>query len=158
MYRARVFKDSTLINETNVQVFNSSQQQIRCTLYGIQLSVKVVDFFGTPISNVNVTLNGPTTQSATTQSDGTATFDNIIGGNMQIIAQASGPKDASQAMTLTVNQPASVQIKIDKYVALGSLLIPASSLITIIIIIVAIIVFALVEVVRRRRVQHSAAT
>ena len=40
------------------------QQQIRCTLYGIQLSVTVVDFFGTPISNANVTLNGPEKVSA----------------------------------------------------------------------------------------------
>ncbi len=66
MYRARVYKDTTLINETNVDVFSSSQQQIRCTLYGIQLSVSVVDFFGAPISNANVTLNGPLLASAVT--------------------------------------------------------------------------------------------
>jgi len=158
MYRARVYKDNTLINETNVQVFSNSQQQIRCTLFGIQLSVSVVDFFGTPISNVNVTLNGPEKQSAFTQSDGKATFNNIIGGNMQIIAQASGTKDAYQAVTLTVNQPTSVQIKIDKYVALGPLLIQASSLITILIILVAILLFALVEIYRRRSVKHASAT
>ena len=158
MYRARVYKDNTLINETNVQVFSNSQQQIRCTLFGIQLSVEVVDFFGNPISNVNVTLNGPEKISQVTQSDGKATFNNIIGGNMQIIAQASGTKDAYQAITLTVNQPTSVQIKIDKYVALGSMLIPASALITMIIILVAIILFAMVEIYRRRRVKHATAT
>lgn len=158
MYRARVYKDNTLINETNVQVFSNSQQQIRCTLFGIQLSVVVVDFFGSPIPNVNVTLNGPEKLSAVTQSDGKATFNNIIGGNMQIIAQAPGTQDAYQAMTLTVNQPTSVQIKIDKYVALGSLLLPASSLITVLIILVAIILFALVEVYRRRRAKPAIAT
>lgn len=158
MYRARVFRDNTLINETNVQVFSNSQQQIRCTLFGIQLSVAVVDFFGMPIPNANVTLNGPEKFSAVTQSDGTATFNNIIGGNMQIIAQASGAKDAYQAMTLTVNQPTSVQIKLDKYVALGPLLIQASSLITILIILLAIILFGLVEVYRRRRAKHATAT
>ena len=119
MYRARVYRDNTLINETNVQVFSNSQQQIRCTLFGIQLSVAVVDFFGNPISNANVTLNGPEKISEVTQSDGKATFNNIIGGNIQIIAQASGTKDAYQAITLTVNQPTSVQIKIDRYIALG---------------------------------------
>lgn len=158
MYRARAYKDNTLINETNVQVFSNSQQQIRCTLYGIQLSVAVVDFFGMPIPNANVTLNGPEILSEVTQSDGTATFNNIIGGNMQIIAQAPGTKDAYQAMTITVNQPTSVQIKIDKYVALGPLLIQASSLITILIILVALILFALIEVYRQRRVKHAAAT
>ena len=158
MYRARVYTDNTLINETNVQVFSNSQQQIRCTLFGIQFSVVVVDFFGTPIPNVNVTLNGPGKTSAVTQSDGTATFNNIIGGNIQIIAQAPGAQDAYQAMTLTVNQPTSVQIKIDKYVALGPLLIQASSLISILIILVAIILFALVEIYGRRRVKHASAT
>ena len=66
---------------------------------------------------MNVTLNGPEQFSADTQSDGKATFNNIIGGNMQIIAQASGTQDAYQAITLTVNEPTSLQIKIDKYVA-----------------------------------------
>ncbi len=158
MYRARVYKDNTLINETNVQIFSNSQQQIRCTLFGIQLSVAVVDFFGNPISNVNVTLNGPEKISQVTQSDGKTTFSNIIGGNMQIIAQASGTKDAYQALILTVNQPTSVQIKIERYIALGSMLIPASALITIIIILVALVLFALVEIYRRRRVNHATAT
>ena len=158
IYRARVYQGNTLINETNVQVFSNSQEQIRCTLYGIQLSVKVVDFFGAPISNVNVTLNGPEQLSAITQSDGTVTFKSIIGGNLQIIAQASGTIDAYQAITLTVNQPTSVQIKIDKYISIGSLLIQASLLITVLIILIAIILFAIVEVYRRRRVKHTNAT
>ena len=155
MYRARVYKDNTLINETTVEVFSNSQQQIRCTLFGIQLSVVVVDFFGNPISNANVTLNGPEKISQVTQSDGKATFNNIVGGNIQIIAQVSGTKDAYQAMTLTINQPTSVQIKIDRYIALGSMLIPASALITIIIILVVLILFALVEIYRRRSVKHA---
>ncbi len=158
MYRARVYRDNALINETNVQVFSNSQQQIRCTLFGIKISVLIVDFFGNPISNANVTLNGPEKISEITQSDGKATFNNIIGGNIQIIAQSSGTRDASQAMTLTVNQPTSVQIKIDRYVALGSLLIPASALITVIIILAALIFFTLVEIYMRRRGKHTAAT
>jgi hypothetical protein len=158
MYRARVFKGNTLINETNVEVFSSSQQQIRCTLFGIQLSVAVVDFFGSPISNVNVTLNGPEKLSVITQSNGKATFNDIVGGNMQIIAQAAGVKDAYQSVTVTVNQPAALQIKIDKYVALGSLLIPASLLITVLIILIAVFALALVEVYRRKRTKRSATT
>ena len=62
MYRLQIYKDNILINETNIEVFSTSQQQIICTLYGIQVSVSVVDFFGTPISNANVTLNGPATE------------------------------------------------------------------------------------------------
>jgi hypothetical protein len=154
-YRARVYKDNILINETNIEAFSESQKQIRCTLYGIQVSVSVVDLFGQPIPNANVTLNGPKTEklSAMTQGDGTATFSNVIGGDMQIVAFAPGVENSYQALAITVDQPTSVQIKIDKYIALGPLLIPASSLLTIAIILVAIILFALVEIYRRRRVK-----
>jgi Carboxypeptidase regulatory-like domain len=158
MYRARIYKDNILINETNVEVFSASQQQIRCTLFGIQLTVTVVDFLGTPISNINVTLNGPEKISAQTQSDGKATFNEIIGGNMQIIVQASGVQDAYQALTLTVNQPTALQVKIDRYVAIGPILIQASLLITILIVLATVIALLLVEVFWRRRTRSAATT
>jgi hypothetical protein len=157
MYRTRIYKDNILINETNIEAFSESQKQIRCTLYGIQVSVSVVDFFGRPIPNANVTLNGPEPErfSAVTQGDGTVTFSNVIGGDMQIVAFASGAQNGYQAVTLTVVQPTSVQIKIDRYIALGSLLIQTSSLIAIAIILVAVILFVAVEIYRRKRVKHT---
>ena len=158
MYRLRVYKDNTLVNETSITVFSDSHKQILCTLYGIHLSVSVVDFFGAPISNANVTLNGPAKVSVATQNNGIATFDNIIGGNMQIIAQAQGIRDASQAITVNVNEPTTVQIKIEKYVSLGGMLVQASTLITIIIIIVAVLLFVAVEVYLKRRVRATAST
>lgn len=155
MYRARIFKDNFLVNETSVEVFGTSQKQILATLYGIDLSVLVVDFFGSPISNAQVTINGPQQLSATTQNDGKATFNGIIGGNMQIIAQASGASNAYQAINVNVDQSSVLQVKIDKYVALGSMLIQASSLITVLIIVSAIILFVLVEVIRRRKLKPT---
>ncbi len=158
MYRVRIYKDNALLNEESLQVFNTTQKQIHCTLYGIQLQVAVVDFFGSPISNVNVTLNGSTKSSAATQGNGIATFDNIIGGNMQIIAQAQGTQDASQAINVNVNEPTTVQIKMDKYVSLGGMFILASTLITIIIILVIAVLFVVVEVIRRRKTKPAAPT
>jgi hypothetical protein len=155
VYRIRVYEGNALINETNVEVFADTQKQIQCTLYGIQLTVSVVDLFGSPIPNVKVTLNGPASTSATTGGNGVATFNNIIGGNMQIIAQAQGNPDASQSMTFSVNQPATVEVKIDKYISLGGMLLSASALITIIVVLVGIILFALVEVFLRRRAKSA---
>jgi hypothetical protein len=152
-YRLQIYEDNILINETNIEAFGASTQQIVCNLYGIQVLVSVVDFLGTPISNANVTLNGPATErlSAMTKGDGTATFSNVVGGNMQIVAFAQGAQNSYQAITLTVDNPTSVQIRLDRYIALGSLLIPVSSLITIIIIIIAVVLFAIVEIYRRRK-------
>jgi len=157
MYRARVYQGSIPINDTNVSAFSSNQQQIRCTLYGIQVTVSVLDFFGHPMPNINVTLNGPATErlSAITQSDGTAAFNNVIGGILQFVAFAPGAQDTYQAVTLTVNQPTTVQVRLDRYVALGSLLIPVSSLIAILIVIAGIVVFVVVEVLRRRLVHRA---
>ncbi len=153
MYRARFYKDNILINQTDIAVFSDTRTQIVCSLYGIQVSVRVVDFFSSPISNANVTLNGPATErfSAMTKGDGTATFSNVVGGNMQVVAFASGGQNNYQAVTLNVDQPTTVQLKIDRYVALGSLLIPVSSLIAILVILIGLILLVIVEVYMRKR-------
>ncbi len=157
MYRARFYENDILINQTNISVFGETQQEIQCTLYDIQVKIKIVDFFGNPISDANVTLNGPSTEhfSVITKGDGTAVFNNVIGGDMQIVAFPSGAQNNYQAMTLTINQPTSVQIKIDRYVALGSLLIPVSSLFAILVIIIAIIILVIVEIVRLKIVKRT---
>ncbi|MCW4000178.1 MAG: carboxypeptidase-like regulatory domain-containing protein [Candidatus Bathyarchaeota archaeon] len=151
VYRLRIFKDNTLLNESSVPIFSDRQDDIRCTLYGIQLFVSVVDLFGAPIPNMQVTLKGPEKVSAITPSDGKVSFNNIMGGNMLITAQSADVEDASQAVTVTVNEPTVVQIKIDRYVSVGGTLIQASTLITMIIILVAAALFMLVEVYRRQR-------
>lgn len=159
-YRARIYKDNIILNETTIQAFSADQKQIYCSLYGIEVSVSVVDFFGGAISNADVTLNGPENErlSTTTQSNGVATFSNVIGGDMQIIACAPGNPQDYQAITLRVDRPTNVQLKIDKFVALGSLLIPVSSLFTVIIILIGILLLALVELYRRKRTKPSSPT
>ncbi|MCL5878091.1 MAG: carboxypeptidase-like regulatory domain-containing protein [Candidatus Bathyarchaeota archaeon] len=154
MYRVRVYKDTALIHQVNLQVFNDSQKQVRCTLYGIPLSVAVVDFFGAPIPNANVTLNGSAKAVAVTQSNGIATFEDIVGGSMQIIVQPQGIQDASQAITVNVEEPITVQVKIDKYVSVGGVLLQASTLISIIVVVIGVVLFAVVEVIRRRKAQN----
>jgi len=74
---------------------------------------------------------------------------------MQIIAQAQGMEVASQAITVNVNEPITVQIKMDKYVSFGGMLLRASTLTTIIIILFAVLLFTLVEVYRRRRIKSA---
>jgi hypothetical protein len=114
--------------------------------------VSVVDYFSQPISNANVTVNGPSSErlSAITPADGTATFNNVVGGNLQIVAFAHGAESNYQAVSLTVDRPTSVQIKMDGYVVFGPFLIQTSALLTIIIVLVAIILLVAVEIYRRR--------
>ena len=153
VYKLQIYKDDILINQTNINAFSNNQEQVLCMLYGIQVSVSVVDFFGTPISNANVTLNGPGKEqlSVVTKSNGTANFNNVIGGNLQVIAVPHGTQNIYQAVTVTVDKSTSVQIKLAGYIAVGGFLMPLSSLLTIIIILIAIVLFAMVEIYRRRK-------
>jgi len=153
IYKLQIYQNSILLNETTVNAFSNNQYQIRCTLYGIQVTVSVVDYFNQPISNANVTVNGPSSEhlSEITRGDGTTTFNNVIGGNLQIVAFAPGAESNYQAVALTVDRPTSVQIKMDGYIVLGPFLVQTSALLTIIIVLVAIILLVIVEVYRRRR-------
>jgi hypothetical protein len=89
--------------------------------------------------------------SALTQSNGKAIFNDVIGGDIQIVAFAQGAPNDYQAIVQPVNQPTSIQIKLDKYVALGPLLIQANTLLTIGIILILIILFGAFEIIRRKK-------
>jgi hypothetical protein len=156
-YRLRVYMGDILLNETSIDVFNNTQIEIRCVLYNLQVSVMVVDYFGQPISNVNVTLHGPgdVTLSATTQKKGTVTFDNIIGGNMQIITYPEGDAGSYEAVNLQVEGPTTITIKMGIYVLVGPFLVETSVFATLIIILAAVILFLSVEVYRRIRSKPS---
>jgi len=156
-YKLRVYTDNILLNETIIEVFSDTQREIRCSLYNIQVWVTVVDYFAQPIPNVNVQLNGPGigTRSATTQTDGTTTFSNVIGGNMQIIAYPTGIENSYEAVNLQIEEPTAIQIKMAKYILIGPFLIESSVLATFIIIFAAIILFLSLEIYRRKRAKPT---
>jgi hypothetical protein len=160
MYRLRVYGANILLNETSVEVFNDVQSEIRCTLYNIQVSVKVVDYLGQPISNVHVVLHGPSTEtlSGTTQAGGTAKFNNVIGGDMQIIAYPAGKENSYEAVNLQVEEPTSIKIIMAKYILLGPFLVETSILAAVIIILAALIIFISIEVYRRKRAKSDKAS
>ena len=152
-YRLRVYKDDILLNSTIIEVFSDSEQEIRCSLYNIQVSVKVVDYFNQPIPNMNVVLNGPSTEtwSSTTQSNGAVTFNNVIGGDMQVITYPQGVENSYEAVSLRVEEPTTIDVRLAKYVLIGPFLVETSALATIIVILLAILLFVSIEVYRRKR-------
>jgi hypothetical protein len=156
-YKLRVYKSDILLNETIVEVFSNTQSEIRCNLYNIQVSVKVVDYFQQPIPNVNVMLHGPgiETLSDKTQTGGTATFKNVIGGSMQVVVYPEGMENSYEAVNLQVVEPTTVQIRMAKYILIGPFLVESSVLATIIVIVLAIILFVSIEVYRRKRAKSA---
>lgn len=154
-YRLRVYKDDILLNSTVIEVFSDSEQEIRCGLYNIQVSVNVVDYFNQPIPNINVVLRGSGAESwsSTTRSNGAATFDNVIGGDMQAITYPQGGETSYQAVSLRVEEPTTIDVRLAKYVLIGPFLVESSELATFVIILLAILLFVSIEVYRRKRVK-----
>ncbi len=152
-YKMRIYTaDRILLNETTINVLSNTQSQVRCVLYNLEVSVKVVDYFGNPISNVNVQLSRPSmsTRSATTQGDGTVTFSNVIGGNIEVTVYPSGNEGGYVAKNLYVDSPTAVQIQMANYVALGPLLMGTSVLATLLIVLTVVVLAIVLEVFRRK--------
>jgi hypothetical protein len=147
------------LNETAISILNQTLSiqnvSISCKLWGLTLSIKVVDYFGQPISNVNVTLQQDdlAPRSRLTQSNGIATFSSISGGNIQITLYLSSPTQPYMVEGFFVDSSATIGIKLDKYVTLAGFLVETSSLITAILIIASVILVLSVEVYRRKRLK-----
>ncbi|TRO47089.1 hypothetical protein E2P60_03900 [Candidatus Bathyarchaeota archaeon] len=156
-YQLRVYKDDILLNETLIEAYDDTQKDIRCSLYNIQVSVTVIDYFEQTVPDINVILNGPGigTVSAKTYIDGTTTFNNIIGGNMQIIAYPEGAEGSFEAVSLRIEEPKEIQIKLAKYILIGPFLVESNSLATFFVILLVIIVFVFIEVYKKKQPRRA---
>ncbi len=152
-YAVTVYVGEILLNGTSVDLFENQTMSIICKLYGLNVSVKVVDYFGQPISNVNVTLQreGLTPYSDRTRSDGTTTFDNIIGGSLKITLYLPSQTQPCVTSSFFIDNSTTIQIKIEKYVMLAGFFVETSHLTTVIIIVVAAILISSIEVYMRKR-------
>jgi len=152
-YRTRVYTGSVLLNETVIEAFTNKQVEIQCVLFSLQVTVKVGDYFGQPIPNANVRIIGPggTAQSEKTGADGTAVFSGVTGGDMQIVAYLAEDDDYYEARNVHVESPTTIQVRMGRYIALGSFLIQTSQFVTFMAVLPAVAVFVFWEVYRRRK-------
>lgn len=162
-YTVVVYDSSGLkLNETSIELFQDQNVSLTCSLYGLSVTVKVVDYFGQGLPNVKVTLQrqGLSPLSMSTQGDGTATFNNMVGGDFQIAAYIGNQTDPISAVEQTVEpstneSTATVQIKLDKFVSLGGLLIDTSQFAIILLVLVTLVLVVVLEVYRMRRARHQ---
>jgi hypothetical protein len=152
-YRIKTYVGEILLNETSVDLFQKKNVAIICRLYGLTVSVRVVDYFGQPISNANVELQreGLSISPKRTKSNGIATFPDLIGGNLTVTVYLADQTQPCVAATYSVEEAKSIEVRIGKYVALAGFLVETSQLITAIIIVAAVILIVLIEVYTRKR-------
>lgn len=142
-----------ILNGTTVDLFGDQAANVSCSLYGLTVSVRVVDYFGQGIANMNVSLvrNGQTQAASSTGPDGTVTFNNVIGGQLDIIVSSNGASTPIASQSIDVETLTSTnQISVDKYVVLAGMLVETSVLTTVILIILVVVLILSLEVYRRR--------
>jgi len=154
-YDVKVYQGEITLNETTFDLFEDQNRTIKCQLYGLTVSIKVVDFLGQPISNANVTLKreGLAPRSILTETEGKATFNSIIGGSLQIAVYLGDQTQSCVTRNFFIDSSTTIEIKIEKYVLLAGLLVETSQLTTVIIILVTVILALLVEVYRKKRLK-----
>lgn len=147
--------DGIKVNETTVDLFQNQNASIVCRLYGLALSIKVVDYFGQPIPNVHVILEreGMTARPSETQTDGTATFNTVTGGTFSVTLYMTDPDQPWLEEGFLVDTSKTVQIKLDKYVMLAGSLVETNQFVTVLIIVLTLVCVAAIEVYRRRRLR-----
>jgi hypothetical protein len=158
VYAVAVYDGNGLkLNETSVQLFQDQNVTLICSLYGLTVTVKVTDYFGQGLANVNVTLQrqgvGPLSKS--TQGDGTATFNNVVGGEFQIAVYMGNQTDPMAAVEQTIGSSMTVQIKLDRFVSLGGLLVDASQFAIAILTVLTVMLVVVLEICRLRRARHK---
>ncbi|MCJ7766789.1 hypothetical protein MUP79_00150, partial [Candidatus Bathyarchaeota archaeon] len=157
-YTVAVFDSNGLeLNETSVELFQDQNVSVTCSLYGLTVTVKVADFFGQGLANVKVTLQreGLSPISMSTQGDGTAAFNNMVGGDFQITVYMGDQTDPIAAMEQPVESSMTIQVKLDKFVSLGGLLVDTGQFAIVLLVVLTVILVVVLEVYRMRRARHQ---
>jgi len=154
-YIVGVYVSGIKLNETVVNLNDTFVNlPISCKFYGLNILIQVVDYFGQPIPNVNVTLSLDGLQRWNlAKSDGIAEFSDAIGGNLTVAVYLPGQLQPYMVSPLYVGGSKTIQIKIERYTMLAGFLVETSHLVTSIIIVVSVIVILSLEVYRRERVK-----
>jgi hypothetical protein len=160
-YQVRVYDQNGIeLNVTSVDLFTDGNVSILCQLYELNVSIRVLDYLGQPISNVNVKLerDGLLPRSTRTLGDGKATFNSVTGGTLQITVYLFSETQPTMENVFWVDNSTTVDIRAEKYVMLAGSLIETGQLATIVIIGAIVVLILSLEVYRRKRVGPKKAT
>jgi hypothetical protein len=158
IYFVKVYHHGILLNQTKVDLFDHQNLILKCIYYNLPISIKVVDYFGQPIPNTNVTLerNSVMLSSKLTGADGMAKFTEI-GGMLTIKVYLSDQNQPITALTIFIseerNETNPIEIKIERYVFLAGFFIETAQFAAIVLVAAVIIVILAIEVYRRKRLK-----
>lgn len=152
-YVVKIVSNGFVVNESIIDlVENPLEANIYCKLYNLQVSIKVVDYFGQGIPNAKVVIHidNEVFAELKTGSDGKAMFDSpVIGGKWQINIYVGDSSMVSHSKTLYVYKDGTIELKIEKYTMFAGLLLETSQAVTLIFLILVALLFILVFLSKR---------
>ena len=152
-YQVGAYAGGIKLNETTVDLNDTTVgTTIICELYGLNISVRVVDYFGQSIPNLNVTLQRSGFQSSRVSgSDGLIAFNGIVGGDLQLTVRFVGQSEAFVIVPASVDSSTTIEIRLERYVMLAGMLVETGQFATMIMIVLIVVVILSLEIYRRRR-------
>ncbi|MEM1538849.1 MAG: hypothetical protein QXW82_01610 [Candidatus Bathyarchaeia archaeon] len=156
VYHVKVYHRGVLLNETNVELFEDKNLTIQCAFYNLPICIKIIDYLGQPMSNVNVTLerDGSVLVSKLTEADGTARFIET-GGRLTAKVYLHGQNKPVKISTIFVdaerNETNPIDIRIESYIILASFIVETAQFAAFSVVIVFVVVVLALEVHGLRR-------
>jgi hypothetical protein len=154
-YLIQVYMYGIKLNETTVDLNQTVVNvTVVCDSYGLSISIKIVDYFGQPISGANVTLKQGSWQDFhLTESDGIVSFTNTIGGNMQAVVYLPGQTEPYTMRTFSFDNSTTqpLEIKADKFMLLAGFLVETGQVATTMLVVAIVVLILSLELYRRRR-------
>jgi hypothetical protein len=151
--------DGIKLNEVAVDLFQDQNISLPCQLCGLTVTIRILDYFGQPISNVNVTLHreGAMPRSNHTQADGSSVFRGLTGGSLQVVVYLLDQTQPFTGGTYSVVTSTTIEIRAGKYVMLAGFLVETSQLATVVVIVATVLFVLAIEIYRRKRLKPKKA-
>lgn len=154
-YLVQVYVGGIELNETTIDLNATNvNATIICNLYGLNVLVKLTDNFGQGIPNLNVTIEWvgySGSSSNVSVSNGIATFDGIVGGNLTLTVSPKGQSNQLAVTTVYVGNSTTLEIRLDKYIVLAGMLVDLGQFTAVLLIVLFAIFIICLELYRRKR-------
>ena len=149
-YHLRAFGDSLVLNDTDLDLIeNNLNFTFSLQVLNVDITVSVRDYFGQPISNANVTVEHRVgndyvlAYSKFTGSDGSATFESVVGGDSRVSVYAGGNLVGTETQFVSGAQNA-VQFDVAEYVSVFGSVISTGLFAFVLFLIVMVVVVILI--------------
>ncbi len=140
-YRVKAYKNEVLLNETVIDlILNQSSFILHLSTFNVDLTVRVIDYFGQPLPNAVVKVEQKALLESVegiSASDGKVNFNDILGGDSRISVSIRGTLGGIKDLYLIDSEQ--VTFKLSSYAAVAGYAMEISQFVTVIALVVFVV-------------------